>query len=429
MATHARPRLSHSLLAAAALCLIVVSCAAPGSEDPFADQPGQPSAPGGGNGDGGIGGNGEGVATEGPITIATDGQSFGYEVGRCEVIDGVVYAQARGGDRTGFATIEATLPEWDREIAHSRRTGSVYAVIPRSSPGIGLELTASRNDPGTFWEWTVSGSQVEVTATMGDRTTASRDSGVETFVDYHDVTITIDCSGTFGVAAPGEPMHAEFRPEEAPTDRVPGSVTVDLEGTTYEFPYLVHCQLFSNDVSAEATSDEAYAYFYSEGAGVNLAFEIGDQREEEALDRWMLPSEASLQSDFPFEGSGSTRTWTGVVVSATGGMAEMMITVECSDGDAFDPAGAVSLVVDGVAHEVDEVVSCTIDGTAIEFFGRQSAGSIALVVTSGGTQILFGDDSGQTVTNGVEFAVNGQQATWSGTLAGDRQASVTIDCG
>jgi hypothetical protein len=427
MGTHARSRLSPSGLVAAALCLIIAGCAAPGSEEPIAEQPGQSSDTGSSNGGGG--GNGRGIATDGPITIATDGQTFGYEVGRCEVIDGVVYAKARGGDRTGYASIETILPEWDREIAHSRRTGSISAIIPGSSPGTGLELTASRNDPGTTWDWTISGSQAEVVAKMGDRGTATRDGGVETFVDLYDVTISMDCSGTFGLGAPGEPMHEDFRLEDAPTDRVPGSVTVQLEGTTYEFPYLVWCQLFSNDVSAEATSDEAYISFHSEGAGVTLDLEIGDQREENALVRWTLPPEASLQSDFPFSGSGATRTWTGGVVSETGGEAEMTITVDCAEGDAFVPAGALSLVVEGVAYEVDEVVSCVIDGTSVEFFGRQSGGPIALVVTSGGTQILFADGSGQTVTNGVEFTVNGQQATWSGTLAGDRQATVTINCG
>jgi hypothetical protein len=50
-------------------------------------------------------------------------------------------------------------------------------------------------------------------------------------------------------------------------------------------------------------------------------------------------------------------------------------------------------------------------------------------VTGGGTEILYGDETGQTVTRGIEFTVNGQQATWSGMLAGDRQASVVIDCG
>lgn len=433
-----RHRSGHAWLLVPALCLIVAGCAAPNSVGPDGEAPGQSSNPGDGTGSGNLEGSSDpgGFPTEGPITITIDGKSFGYELGRCEVIDDVVYARAEGFGREDHATfaismMELTLPEWDREIAHVHRTGSIRAVIPNDAGGISSELTAGRGDPGTTWDWTVSGSRVEVSAVMGDRTTAARADGAETFVDYYDVTITMDCTGTFGVGAgvPDEPMHEDFRLEEAPTDRVPGSVTVELEGTTYDFSYLTACPLFSNDVSAESTSDEAYVWFYSEGVGVMLDFEIGDRRDEKAVERWMLPPNASLQSDFPFSGSGTTRTWTGDVVSEAGGEAEMTISVECSEGDAFDPAGAVSLVVDGVAYDIDEVVTCTIDGTAVEFFGRQSVGSAALVVTSGGTEILFANDSGQTVTSGVTFTINGQQATWSGTLADNRPASVTIDCG
>lgn len=412
-----------------AACLAIAGCAAPGAPG-GSSAPAGPSTGDGGNGNGnGGGGGGGGTNSEGPITIEVGGQSFGYEIGRCEIIDGVVYAQGRGGDRTGFMSIEATLPEWDREIAHSRRTGSIYANIPGSSPGTGLELTASRNNPGTSWSWTVSGSRVDVSAVMGDRGTATREDGVETFIDYHDVTITMECSGIFGVGTPGERMHEDFRLEEPPNDRVPGSVTVDLNGTSYKFPYLSHCQLFSNDVGAEGTSDEAYIYFYSEAVGVLLDFDIGDQREPfGSLEEWMLPPGGSLQSDFPFEGSGTTRTWTGEVVTEAGGEGQMTITVECTEGDAFEAAGTVSLIVDGVSLEIDEVVTCAIDGSSVDFFGRQSVGSVALLVTSGGTEILFSDGSGQSLTPRVEFDISGQRATWSGVLSGDRQASVTIDC-
>lgn len=412
-----------------AACLAVAGCAAPGATDGQHDPAGQSGGAGDGGG-GDVGGNGDGGASsEGPITIAFDGQSIGYEIGRCEVIDGVVYARARGGERTGFASFEATLPEWDREIAHSRRHGRINAIVPGDDGGVGWELTASFGDPGTTWDWTVSGSQVEVSAVMGDRTTASRDSGIETFVDYYDVTITMECTGTFGTGDPGERMHEEFFPLDPPIDRVPGSLTVELNGSAYEIGYLTTCQFFSNDVSAEGVADEAYAWFYSEGAGVNLDFRIGDLREEESLERWMLPPDASFQSDFPFEGSGTIRTWTGDVVSENGDEGDATITVECPEGDAFDAAGTASISVDGATYVLDEVSTCSIDGSAIEFFGRESAGDVAVVVTSGGSDILFGDASGQTVTSGVEFTVNGQQATWSGLLAGDRQATIEITCG
>jgi hypothetical protein len=422
-------RRSRSWLLAAGLSLAVVGCGGQVG-DGFFDVPTDQAGGAGGDGNGGSDGNGggDGFATEGPITIATDNQSFGYEIGRCEIIDGVVYAQARGGDRTGFVTIEATLPEWDREIAHSRRTGSIYAVIPRSTPGIGLELTASRGDAGTTWDWTVSGSQVEVTATLGDRTTATRDSGVETFTEYHDVTITMECSGTFGAGVPGEPMHEDFRLEEAPTDRVPGNVTVAMDGAAYEITYLTTCQFFGPEVSAEGISDEADVWFYSERAGVHLEVGIGDLRDEQGHEEWMLPPDSS-DSDFRFEGTGTTRTWSGTVVSESGEEAEATITVECEEGDAFESAGTATITIDGVTYVLDDVVTCTIDGTSLEFFGREGVGDVAVVVTSGGRDLLVGDPTGQTVMNGVEFTIDGQQASWTGLLSGNRQATIAVDCG
>lgn len=420
----ARRRSAGHWLLAAGLCLAVVGCGAPGAPE-GSDTPASPSSgDSGGTADGGDA-DGGGPGTEGPITIAFEGRSFGYPIGRCDITDGVVYARARAGSRS----FEVTLPEWDRDVAYSRREGSISAVV--AGDGSFWELTGSRDDAGTTWDWTVSGTQVEVRAVMGNRTTATLDSGVETFTETPDVTISMDCQGTFGTGFPeGEPMHEEFSLLGPPrNDRIPGSVTVDLEGSTYNITYLTTCQFFSNDVSAEGVANEASIYFYSEGQGVNLILNIGDLRAEKSLERWMLPPNASHQSDFAFTGSGTTRTWTGNVVSERGGQAEATISVECSEGDAFDTAGTASIIIDGVTHVLDEVTQCTIDGATIEFFGRQSIGDVALVVTSGGSDILFGDESGQTVTSGVVFTINGQRATWAGVLAGNRQATVAIDCG
>jgi hypothetical protein len=51
------------------------------------------------------------------------------------------------------------------------------------------------------------------------------------------------------------------------------------------------------------------------------------------------------------------------------------------------------------------------------------------VVTSGGSDILFSDGSGQTITSGVAFDINGQQASWTGTLANGKPVTIAIDCG
>jgi hypothetical protein len=411
-------------LSVAGLCLAIIGCGASGGSDDDGGPADQSSNAVASGGDGGGGTSN----SEGPITIAFDGRSFGYPIGRCEIIDGVVYAHARA-EQAGFQTIELILPEWDREVAHSRRDGRIAAVVS-TGDGSGWELVASRGDAGTTWDWTVSGSQVQVTAVMGNRSTATRNSGIETFTETPEVTITMDCQGTFGTGFPeGEPMHEEFNLIDPPVDRVPGTVTIALNGSTYEITYLTTCQFFSNDVSAEGVADEAYTYFYSEGRGVNLELRIGDLRDEASLERWMLAPNILQQSDFAFEGSGTTRSWTGPVVSESGGQAEATITVECTEGDAFQAAGSASIVVDGVTHDLDEVTACTIAGSTIEFFGRQSAGNVALVVTSGGSDILFGDESGQTRTSGVEFTINGSQASWTGTLANGKPTTITIDCG
>lgn len=39
-------------------------------------------------------------------------------------------------------------------------------------------------------------------------------------------------------------------------------------------------------------------------------------------------------------------------------------------------------------------MTCTIDGTTIDFLGRSSESDVAIVVTAGGSQILLGYESG-----------------------------------
>jgi len=430
--SHTAPRWWRIGLAA---CLVVAGCAGPGATGGQVQTPGQSSGTPTAAADGSAGGGGQasagggGLNSDAPIVVAFDGHQFGYSIGRCEVIDGVVYAQARGEAGFGILGFELELPDWDREQAHSRRDGRISAAL--SDGSVTYELVAGRNDAGTSWDWTISGSRVEVVAVMGNRTTATRSNGVESFTQTPRVTITMDCRGTFGQGFPsGEPTHKEFNLLNPPTDRVPGSVAIELEGSTYVITYLTSCQFFSDDVTAEGVSDEAYVYFYSEGRGVQLIFMIGDRRDGDLDKGWMLPPDVTRQADFRFEGSGISRTWSGEIISADGGSAEARITVECAAGDAFDPAGSGSVVLDGVTYVLDEVTSCTIGGGSIEFFGRVSGGKVAVLVTGGGSQIAFGDEAGQqALTRGVVFTVNGQQATWTGVLGRDRQATIAIDCG
>ncbi len=347
--------------------------------------------------------------------------SYAYTVGRCEIIDDVVYVTALTESQTG--QLQATLPPWDREIAYSQRDGSVSLTNHGSDGDSTFELVASGHEAGTTWEWTVSGSDVTVEARMANRSAAS---------EYRDVTIDIGCSGgPFGSGIYAEQFAAEeFYPIEPPSNRVPGSVTIGLDGSVYEISYLTTCGFFSEDVTAEGTANEASVYLYSEGRGVQLNLLIGDRRAEEDGMHWNLPPDAELQDDFLFRGSDTERTWSGAIVSDDGSDATATITVECTEGDAFQTAGSASVVLDGVTHDLDEVTACTIDGTTIDFFGSSTESDVAVVVTGGGSQILLADEAGgQTATRDVEFEVSGQRATWTGILAGDRQATITISCG
>jgi len=416
----------------------VAACGGPAAPDGQGDQAPEGNGSGGnGSGSSGSGSNGNGGTSggsaDGPITATMDSGSYAYTVGRCEIVDGVVQVDAAADDgRSGF---QATLPEWDREMAYSQREGRVSLSNAVSDPDDAFELIAGRNTPGTTWDWTVSGSNVEVVARMANRMTATRDQGSEEFTDYRDVTIRIECNGgVFGSGMMAE-IYAdrEFFPMQDPMQRVPGSVSVELEGATYEIAYLTTCQFFQDQVSAEGTANDANVWLYSEGAGVHLDFAIGDRREEFTEgggERWALPPGAELQDDFQFDGSDTVRSWSGTVVSVDGDQAEATITVECTEGDAFESAGSASIVLDGVTHVLDVVSTCSIDGTTIEFFGNASETDVAVVVTAGGSQILLGDEEGQqSLTRDVEFDVAGQQATWTGLLAGDRQATVEISCG
>jgi hypothetical protein len=422
-----RPRV---LLLAA--CLALAACGSPGLQPSESDGGAPPgTAPSGTAPSGGGGGTGGGSGG-GPITVAMESGTYAYNVGRCEIIDGVVHVTALG---QGMASaLEATLPEWDRDMAYSQRYGRVSLTNIGSAAGDNFELVAGRNDQGTTWDWTVSGANVAVVARMGNRMTATRDEGVEEFTEYRDVTIDIQCSGGVFGSGPDAERFAEheFGTIEDPMQRVPGRVTVELEGTKYEIAYLTTCQFFQDQISAEGTANEANVWLYSEGAGVNFDFAIGDRRDEfraAGVERWALPAKIQHQDDFRFEGSDTSRTWSGPVVSEDGTEAVATITVECTEGDAFESAGSGSIVLDGVMHELDVVSTCSIQGTTVDFYGQSSASDVVIIVTGGGSQILLGDEAGQqSMTRDIVFDVAGQQATWTGTLAGDRQATVTIDC-
>jgi hypothetical protein len=425
-ATARRVRNTPQWLTAMVIAGIVIACGGP--LVPAGDGPATETGPPGGGASGGDGSTSGGSA-DGPIVVTMEEGTYAYPSGRCEIIDDVVYVTAVAENMRG--AFEARLPAWEREIAFAQRDGSVGASHFGSSGSDNFELVASRSAAGTTWDWTVSGSNVEVTARMGNSSTATREGGVREFTEYRDVTIAIRCSGgPFGPAvamAPG--LQDEFVPMQPSLTRAPGSVTVDLEGTTYEITYLSTCNFFQESVTAEGIANDASVYLYSEGRGVQLDLFVGDRRAEQEGVRWSLPADSSLQDDFLFEGSDASRSWSGQIVSAAGEEAQATITVECTEGDTFTPAGSASVVLDGVTHVLDQVTTCTIEGTTIDFFGRSSASDVAIVVTGGGSEILLGDEEGsQTRTPNVAFDVVGQQATWTGTLAGDRQAAIVIEC-
>jgi hypothetical protein len=415
------------------IAIALVACGGPPGLD--GDIDGDPPAGNGSGDNGGSDGNGapNRGSAEGPITATLESGTYGFTVGRCEIIDDVVYVTASGGGMTG--AFEATLPEWERDTPYSWRESRVSMTNFGSSTGDNFELVASRNDPGTTWDWTVSGSVVEIVARMGDRMTANREDGAERFTEYRDVTFHIQCAGGVFGSGPDAERFAQhqFPILQDPMQRVPGRVTVEIEGGTYEITYLTTCQFFQDQVTVEGLANEADVWLYSEGAGVLLDFAIGDRRDEftdVGVERWSLPPDAQLQDDFQFEGSDTVRSWSGTVVAEDGSETEATITVECTEGDLFESAGTGSIVLDGVTHTLDDVMSCTIDGTMIDFFGRARESDVAVVVTGGGSEILLADEAGQqTATRDVEFDLSGQRATWTGVLAGDRQATVVIDCG
>ncbi len=421
------------ILALVVAC-VIAACGGPDAPDAAPDG-GTPA----GNGSDGSGtdpndnASTSGGSADGPIRASMEDGTYAYSAGRCEIIDDALYVIAVAQDQGGG--FEATLPEWDREVAYAQREGFVSMTnFGEESDGV-FELVAGRGSPGTTWEWTMSGSQVEIVARMANRSNASRDQGIEEFTDYRDVTIQIDCSGGAFGSGPNAEIYAEhqFFPLQDPMRRVPGTVTVELDGTTYEITYLTTCQFFQDQVSAEGIANEANVWLYSEGRGVHLDFAIGDRRDQTGgvdVERWGLPPDVQLQDDFLFEGSDVVRSWSGTVLSSGGEEAEATITVECTEGDAFQSAGSGSIVLDGVTHVLDVVNTCSIDGTTVDFNGNASATDVAVIVTAGGSQILLGDEDGQqSLTRDVEFEVAGRQARWSGLLAGDRQATVEISCG
>jgi hypothetical protein len=418
-------------LVAAAVCVALVACGGPtdqnGGGPGGLGDPGTDGATSGVDENGNAGGGGSG---DGPITATMESGTYGFDVGRCEIIDDVVYVEALAESRTGM--LEASLPPWDRDLAYADRDGGLSLTnFGAGDPHNNFELVAGRGDEGTTWDWTVSGSNVEVAARMANVTTADRSNGVAVYTEYRDVTIEIECGGgVFGSGIDADRFaEQEFHPIEPSLTRAPGSVTIELGGATYEITYLSTCQFFADDVSAEGTANEASVYLYSEGVGVNLDLLVGDRRAAEMGRRWSLPSGVDRQDGFLFEGSDTSRSWSGSIVSEDGTAADATITVECSEGDTHESAGTGFVVLDGVTHELDEITTCTIDGSTVEFFGVSSESNVAIVVTGGGTQILLGDETGaQSSTANVQLEVAGQQVTWSGVLAGNREATLSISC-
>jgi hypothetical protein len=418
--------ISVSLLALMAACLAISACGGPAN--PLGDIPFTATQPPGGTGSqpGDGGGTSDGSA-DGPIVLSMEAGRYAYPTGRCEIVDDVVYVRGFAPDMRG--AFQATLPAWDRELAYLQRAGLVSATHAGQSAADTFELYASRSTEGTTWEWTVSGDDVEVSARMMNRTTATGDADVP---EFRDVVIDIQCAGgLFGAGAETAPWaQEEFVRVEPTWVRVPGNVTIELEGKKYPITYLSTCDFFQQSVTAEGIANDASVWLYSEDRGVHLDLFVGDRRAEEEGVRWSLPADASLREDFPFVGSDTIRSWSGEIVSVDGKEAQATITVECTEGDAFMPAGSASVVLDGVTHVLDEVMACTIEGTTIDFFGRSSESGVAIVVSGGGSQILLGDEAGsQSLTPNVAFEVAGRRATWTGTLAGNRQATLVLECG
>lgn len=210
-----------SLAAALAVVVLVAACGGPGAAGPVV---GLPSAgdPSGGDGvPGGMDARGQ-VSADGPVRLTVDGTTHGYAVGRCEIIDDVVYVTAMTDDAAG--QFEATLPAWDRELAYAQRDGSVTATVSGADSS-GFDLAASRTHAGTSWEWTVSGSEVRVTAIMAHRSTV----GASTVAERPDVAIEIDCpGGQFGSGPYAVYFEEEFFPIEPGLERALGDITIDL---------------------------------------------------------------------------------------------------------------------------------------------------------------------------------------------------------
>lgn len=303
--------------AMAAVALLAMACGgSPAEGDRMTDSP----TPSGEGGTGENPGADRGNPTA-PITVTVDGTPYGYELGRCEIIDDVVYAAARGGSHSG--NLALALPGWDVERPYAHRDGQVTVYHNDHST-----LEANRESNGTTWEWTVNGNEIEVNASLGNRDTAEYVEGRWHFGDWHDVTIRIDCpQGTFGspTAAGAAGVHAALTPVSPRVQPVPGSVTVELGGTTYEIDFLLECALTPDSwpsVEVDGASNEASARLTGSLGTVVM---IGDQRSFANV-----PARYSFGDDeMPWEHAGSTATWSGAAFTEAGDEVPASISVSC----------------------------------------------------------------------------------------------------
>jgi len=265
--------------------------------------------------------------TDAPVVVTIDGVSFGYRHGSCRVDDEAVRFEVVTDERMALGnSVQITWhPRLDHRPWSRQETSLLVSHASNTAPAPFVLLGGSTAGwPDSTWEVSVSGTTVEILATLG---TDPRLSGDER---HEEVRIVARCdTERLGDGPPfGGPTVRESGGDPdidtLLSYAVEGQVEVTFQGVTHSIDYLTTCNFHDAETIAEGLNDDLQIYFHS-GVQNTMRVQVGDGRLHS--ERRVFQPADGVQ--FEFTGT-STRTWSGTVVDDAGNEEPITVTVTCA---------------------------------------------------------------------------------------------------
>lgn len=265
--------------------------------------------------------------TDAPVVVTIDGVSYGYRHGSCRVDDEAVRFEVVTDERMALGnTVQITWhPRLDHRPWSRQETSLLVSHASNTAPAPFVLLGGSTSRwPDSTWEVSVSGTTVEIFATLG---TDSRLSGDER---YEEVRIVARCdSERLGDGPPfGAPTVRESGGDPdidtLLSYEVEGQVEVTFQDATHSIDHLSTCNFHDAETIVEGLNDDLEVWFHAGGVSNTMQVRVGDARLQSERPVFQPPEGVQLE----FTGT-STRTWSGTVVDGDGNEEPITVTVTC----------------------------------------------------------------------------------------------------